>query len=68
MQTTLQDTELRQYIINRIATLNNFLENVTELSESKYIRYQQARDELIIIAEMFLKMDRDKLLNLKNIY
>jgi len=68
MQTTLQDTELRQYIINRIATLNNFLENVTELSASKYIRYQQARDELIIIAEMFLKMDRDKLLNLKNIY
>lgn len=63
-----QEAELKQYIINRIVSLNCTLENTTELSASKYIRYQQARDELLQIAEMFLKMDRDHLLNLKKIY
>jgi len=63
-----QYSELQQYIINRVVSLNCSLENVTDLSASKYIRYHQAREELIVIAEKFLNMDRDYLLKLKKIY
>jgi ligand-binding sensor protein len=60
--------QIYEYIIDRIVTINEYLEQGRECPVTERLRDEAARDELLNIAQRFYGADRIKLLTMRKIY